>query len=188
MVEERQDSDAELVPIAEAAARLGISPEATRKRIQRGTLPGRKVAGAWYVDAKAVPAEPAGPLATPPSGRPDAVPTSLAGRPDDADGTVQPRPDTTPPVVELEAVAVLRDLLAEERERADRYMTAAALWQERARGFEERLLQLSAGDPPPPKDAVVTRQDAPGAMNAPATGQEARGVLRRLWGRLVGQG
>ena len=56
------------VPIAAAAARLGISSEAARKRVARGTLPGRKVAGAWYVDAVAVPDAP--------TGRPDADPVA----------------------------------------------------------------------------------------------------------------
>jgi predicted DNA-binding protein (UPF0251 family) len=34
----------------EAAARLGISQEAVRKRLERGTLKGRKVNGQWYIE------------------------------------------------------------------------------------------------------------------------------------------
>lgn len=41
----RQDG----TPLAEAAALLGLSPEATRKRLQRGTLDGYKVDNQWYV-------------------------------------------------------------------------------------------------------------------------------------------
>ncbi len=37
------------IPLAEAAAQLGLSIEATRKRAQRGSLSGYKFAGAWYV-------------------------------------------------------------------------------------------------------------------------------------------
>jgi hypothetical protein len=45
MAGQRQDS----VPIAEAATLLGLSQEAVRKRLQRGTLDGEKVAGTWHV-------------------------------------------------------------------------------------------------------------------------------------------
>ena len=38
------------VPIAEAAARLGISADAVRKRIQRGKLIGHKTDEGWTVD------------------------------------------------------------------------------------------------------------------------------------------
>lgn len=36
------------LPIAEAAARLGISPAALRKRIKRGSVRAYKVDGKWY--------------------------------------------------------------------------------------------------------------------------------------------
>ena len=38
-----------MLPLAEAAARAGVTPEALRKRIQRGTVVGRKRRGQWYV-------------------------------------------------------------------------------------------------------------------------------------------
>ncbi len=38
------------VPIAEAAARLGVGVELLRKRAQRGTIPAYKVDGKWFVD------------------------------------------------------------------------------------------------------------------------------------------
>ncbi len=38
------------IPIAEAAARLGISADAVRKRIQRGKLTGHKTDSGWTVD------------------------------------------------------------------------------------------------------------------------------------------
>jgi hypothetical protein len=46
-----------MLPLVEAAARAGVTPEALRKRIQRGTVVGRKRQGQWYVafdDAPAV--------------------------------------------------------------------------------------------------------------------------------------
>ncbi|MDP9473851.1 MAG: hypothetical protein M3Q71_24855, partial [Chloroflexota bacterium] len=42
-------SDAGWTDLAAAAARLGISPDATRKRLERGTLRGEKRAGRWLV-------------------------------------------------------------------------------------------------------------------------------------------
>jgi hypothetical protein len=39
----------EEIPIAVAAEQLGVSTEALRKRIRRGTLAGRKVGTHWYV-------------------------------------------------------------------------------------------------------------------------------------------
>ena len=59
---ERQDG----IPIADAAALLGLSAEAVRKRIQRGTLDGHKRAGHWFVVIERQDG---------PSGRQDAVRT-----------------------------------------------------------------------------------------------------------------
>ncbi len=44
-----QDKDTQGVPLAEAAARLGISEELVRKRIYRKKLKGYKVDGRWHV-------------------------------------------------------------------------------------------------------------------------------------------
>ncbi len=38
-----------VVPLSEAAVLLGVSVAAVKKRIQRGTLPGHKVGGKWFV-------------------------------------------------------------------------------------------------------------------------------------------
>lgn len=37
------------VTVAEAAHVLGITPDSVRSRLQRGTLPGEKIAGIWHV-------------------------------------------------------------------------------------------------------------------------------------------
>ncbi len=37
------------VTVAEAARVLGITPDSVRSRLQRGTLPGEKIAGIWHV-------------------------------------------------------------------------------------------------------------------------------------------
>src|SRR5215204_3727002 len=67
-----------------AAVVLGISPEALRKRVSRGTIPARKVAGVWMVSVG-------------PDGQTSAAPrtdirTALNGTPGHA--TSRPRPST----------------------------------------------------------------------------------------------
>ena len=138
------------VPIAEAAARPGISSEAARKRVQRGTLPGRKVAGAWYVDAVAVPDAPAG--------RPDAAPDAAgeAGR---------TRPDAGPRRggVDLQPLA---ELIERQGEEIRRLAEASTAWQFRALQAEERLKQLTAGADAA-QDAPHDAPEAPGAAAPP---------------------
>jgi hypothetical protein len=46
--ETMQDED-EALSVNETAARLGVSPDAVRKRIRRGSLPAHKRDGVWYV-------------------------------------------------------------------------------------------------------------------------------------------
>jgi len=71
----RQDG----IPIADAAARLGLSAGAVRKRLQRGTLAGYKDAvGGWFVVLSDKQE---------PSGRQDTVRTKRQ------DGGMTPRPD-----------------------------------------------------------------------------------------------
>jgi hypothetical protein len=43
------------VPLREAAARMGMTTETLRKRLQRGLTPGRKVDGQWFVVPGPVP-------------------------------------------------------------------------------------------------------------------------------------
>lgn len=38
------------LPLRAAAARLGVDPDALRKRLRRGSYPGRKEGGTWVVD------------------------------------------------------------------------------------------------------------------------------------------
>jgi hypothetical protein len=73
--------DAVWTPLDAAAGRLGISPDATRKRIERGSLTGEKRSGRWYVQ---LPDPDASPDAAKPddSGQPDATRTPLDAVPD----------------------------------------------------------------------------------------------------------
>lgn len=68
--------DRPTIDVAEAAARLGISTEAVRKRLHRGRVAGFKASnGQWRVYAEAVP--PPGYI---PAGKPDSVPEGLEDR------------------------------------------------------------------------------------------------------------
>ncbi len=115
------------VPIAEAAARLGISVDAVRKRIQRGKLTGQKTDNGWTV------------VWIEPDIRPDTVQTSV--------------PESSALVDDLrDQVAYLRDQLAIEREaRADAERRHAAEIERRDVLLREalgRIPQLPAGDAP----------------------------------------
>jgi excisionase family DNA binding protein len=48
------NEQSERLTLAEAAKRLNISVEAARKRVQRGTLPGYKSGGVWYVNLERI--------------------------------------------------------------------------------------------------------------------------------------
>ncbi len=175
MADERPD----LVPLGEAAERLDLSTEAVRKRIQRGTLVGEKVAGAWFVRADQLPSSAS---SLPSSGRPDVPVETASGRQDGADPTAGPGADGVqtgdqPPAgVDLMPLAELIERLT----RANQDLAAAAaMWQERARVLEGRLLALGAGDES--QDAPRAQPAAPQATEPPrpTDGPWWRRLLRR---------
>ena len=52
--QERERDDSKLVPLADAAARMGLTPKALRSRIERGSVPGAvRVGGRWHVAVSA---------------------------------------------------------------------------------------------------------------------------------------
>lgn len=115
--------DAMTVSVAEAARVLGVSHDAIRARLHRGALNGRKVDGLWRVE---LPVDTTGPI--------DPAPTVNRMRQD------------APPAVD---VAPLVDHIARLEEKVERLTEASTIWQIRARQAEERLLQLTAGEPAP---------------------------------------
>ena len=140
------------LPLDEAAAALGISVNAVRQRIKRGTLLGVKSAAGWAVWL------PTNQPTTPTIGR---QPTNQPP------AWLQPttdRPPTNP--VDL---APLAELIARQGEDIRRLAEASTAWQFRAMQAEERLKQLTAGDAG--QGAPQTRAEAPGATNAPTVGQ-----------------
>ncbi len=166
----------EALPVATAAAALGITSDAVRARIRRGHLRGEKRGGAWFVFL-------------PDPDRPDAKHDSDATQRDTPSGQHDREPDTTdpvatpnatvvtPPVVDLAPLAGVIRYQEEIIERQSRELAqlnaAAAMWQERARLFEGQLKQLTAGETPP-----ETVAEPPGSPETNAT--RPRGVLDRL--------
>jgi hypothetical protein len=113
----------------EAAAALGISVNAVRQRIKRGTLLGVKSAAGWAVWL------PTDQPTTPTIGRRPANQRPAWSQP------TTDRPPTNP--VDL---APLAELIARQGDDIRRLAEAATAWQIRAMQAEERLQQLTAGD------------------------------------------
>ena len=112
------DTTTETVSVTEAADLLGISPDAVRARIHRGTLYATKRDNLWRVHLSA-------------DGKPY--------RPTD-------RHTTDQAVSATDAIAPLTALLAETMRENAANAAAAALWQDRARHLEQQLRQLQAGE------------------------------------------
>ena len=126
--------DCRALSVAEAADRLGITPDAVRGRLHRGTLYGQKVGTEWRVFLPETE--------TPTAGRQDAtVERQATDRASDG------------PLVELVANLARRN---------EELAAAAAMWQSRAAHFEDRLLALGAGEvanvntPQPPASATAS--------------------------------
>jgi hypothetical protein len=169
---DQETTDQRPVSLEEAAERLGITVNAVRQRLKRGTLQGKKTPAGWVV----------------------VVPTNLATTTDHG-RSVSDQPSTTgrsatnrPP--DQASIAPLAELIAElTRENRD-LAAAAALWQERARFLGERLQALEAG----PIAGDV--EDTPRAHESgPQSGAVAAEVSdatpsawRRWWRRMTGGG
>lgn len=172
--------DAAWTPLDAAAARLGISPDAVRKRLERGTLTGEKRGGRWFVWLDA----PDGPDAEPgrhPSGQPDATRTP---------------PDAVPETAR-ELIDHLKDENAFLRDQLDQSRRELAAERERFDVIHREALQrieaLTAGPDTDRSPATSPPDDQPTARSA--TEAAARGEIppnpeswfatawRRLWRR-----
>jgi hypothetical protein len=158
----RQDAT---VAVIDAARILGVSTDAVRARLRRGTLEGEKIEGEWHVrlphrqDADRTSAEPTG---------------------TQQDGTgirpaEQQDSDRTPTVVDLTPLTKLIERQAKEL--AD-LREAGTFLTIRNRHLEDQLKQLSAGE-----SAPSTTPEAPGSPRSDDQGpQGVRGWWKRWWG------
>ncbi len=150
--------------VTEAAARLGISPEAVRKRALRGTLTGEKIGGSWYIQADALPT-------VEPAGRPDDAPDMASGRePDGSRTSGQERSEA--PGRDLQPLADVIERLHAENVRLTE---AATVWQLRAVQAEKHLARLAAGELAPDlgADSQTASPEPPGAPEPINEGQDA---------------
>ncbi len=143
--------------IVDAARLLGVSENAVRKRIRRGTLPAHKEGDRWLV---AIP----GQVGNYPSATTDLATDQVAaatGQATDLAAAITP------------LAALIERLTAENRELAE----AATIWQVRAHHLEEQMKQLTAG-----QDAPVA---APEPQREAETPGATPDTSRSWWGRVL---
>ncbi len=152
------------VPVHDAARLLGISENAVRARLRRGSLNGVKHGTSWYVSLHHMDV-------------PTEHHTSQRDTPSDddkpSDGTHQPRTATPHDVPDDARGVALVELVADLSQRNAELAAAAAMWQTRAAHLEDRLKQLTAGVTP-----SETVPEPPGSPETNDTGP--RGLLDRL--------
>ncbi len=156
--------------LEEAAVTLGITSNAVRQRLKRGTLTGEKTAGGWVVWL------PTDQTTIGIVGRSVSDQPPTTGRPT----SDRPRP-TTDAGVDLGPLA---ELIARQGDEIGRLRETTAVWQIRAMQAEERLKQLTAGETPesPPQTGATAAREGQSATIRPTTGQ-APGTW---WQRLLG--
>jgi len=153
----------ESLPVATAAAVLGITSDAIRARIRRGKLQGEKRGGAWFVYVSN-------------ADRPDSDTTGPDTHNAGATTDTTANTSVATGIVDLAPLAGLIERQGRELTEA---RAAATLWQERARVLEGRLLQLTAGTTEPETTGIVP--GPPVRDETPATG------LVAWWRRLLGR-
>jgi hypothetical protein len=186
------------VTLKEASRHLGLEPETVRKRLQRGSLSGRKVDGSWLV----ILPEPSPTVSThvPDTGRPvpdvsahvlDSAPETLFAVPDrqvsepdsarpvpdtqDSEpDSARPVPESVPDKVDVlpgEAVTRLIDLVEKQQEEIRQLAGQVGFLQAVRQTLEEqvRLLQAPAEE--------QTEEPAPAEVAPPPP--------RRWWHRLI---
>jgi hypothetical protein len=154
------DQAPEPVTTDEAATVLGITANAVRQRLKRGTLAGEKTAGGWVVW---LPTDP---------------PTNhIAGRSPTNQPPTRSRPTIDQPTDPVD-LAPLAAVIERQGDEIRRLAEASTAWQFRALHAEERLKQLTAGE-----DAPVEHSAGTGEAERAEMGQNMRPWWRRLWER-----
>jgi len=145
-----------LVSLENAADTLGITVNAVRQRIKRGTLTGIKTEAGWLVDMVVTDQESG-------TDRPTTRPTNHTSSATDHRPTID--------------LAPLVSHIATLEEQVQRLTEASTIWQVRARQAEEQLKQLTAGN--------VVPENALEAVESPQTNEaEPQGFwdrVRQFW-------
>ena len=180
----------------EAAAALNVSERTIRRAIQRGDLAATKHAGSFHITPTALEAYrrqlDTGQRVLSRAATPD--------RTDNNTAAAQDRASDTPHVAAAAedtgqdaaaAIRVLRELLAEERQKSDRLLEASTIWQARAMQLDAELKALKAGPIAQDAGAATHEQPEPEPMSEPAAierhnVQTPEGTLRRWWRRITG--
>jgi len=147
-----------LVSLEDAALTLGITVNAVRQRIKRGTLIGIKTDAGWLVDMVATNQESG-------TDRPTRRPTNHTSSATDHRPTI----DLSPMVNHIATLEEQVQLLTESN----------TMWSIRARQAEEQLKALTAGTTEP--ETTFSASGSPRSDETPATGLVA--WVRRLLGR-----
>jgi hypothetical protein len=166
------------VTLKEASRHLGLEPETVRKRLQRGSLAGRKVDGSWLVILPE-------PLQTVSAHVPDSAPEMLFTVPDTQDSepdTARPVPESVPDKVDIlpgEAVTRLIDLVEKQQEEIRQLAGQVGFLQAVRQTLEEqvRLLQVPAEEPVEERAEERAEEPAPAEVAPPPP--------RRWWHRLI---
>ncbi len=169
--------------VAEAAEALGITTEAARMRVKRGTLPSTRIDGTVYVIVDQPNLRPNGPNAGPndqPNLRPNGSVGGANGRPNGSVGGANGRPNGHPDAGNVgtgallaakdETITALRDQLEAERQanRENRRIIA---------GLIERVPALEAA-----RNGQEDAQGPPRVAGGVQDGEEPEG--RSWWRRL----
>ena len=171
------DATDDPLPVATAAAALGITSDAIRARIRRGALRGEKRGGAWFVFL---------PEHERRDTKPDRDPTGKhdtnATEPDAIEDVVTRNPTVATPTIDL---APLADLIERQAKELADLREAAAIWQVRARQAEDQLKQLTAGETPAESLHNPGTIDPEGPQLLQESEPAPTGIaawFRRLWG------
>lgn len=192
MTDSQQDADRtptdeatayDVVDVAEAASRLGVTPDAIRARLHRGTLAGEKVDKQWRVHL---------PVASPghsadisrqdgarePTGARQDATGKQQGTTASGDSTDRTRQEA--PTADLEPLA---ELIGDLTRRNEELSAAVGMWQARAMHLEEQVKQLTA--------TVEHTGEAAGSPEPNETSDEASAegepemiAERSVWARL----
>jgi hypothetical protein len=196
----KQDADRMVLSVPDAAQRLGVTPDAIRARLHRGTLEGEKQGGEWRVF---LPAEPTAPIAdTPATDQPELLPDSGKKSDSDRQDTKQDatgkqssstgvRQDADSPLIAAivaakdETISRLADEVVFLRHQLDQRSRELADERERSdvlhREAFARIEAITAGmapinhdddDQTAPESPQIA-QDAPGATRAPSPNDES---------------